>query len=265
MATSNAPELTIYRALSLTAVPFVAYLFGASSLSLGSLFGAVIFGLAMLLLFLAVQILEPEGYLTASGKSRPVLVLTLGSLLFILLFYRQASLMWALTFHLCLAYTVLPIRLKRVPVLSTLTAFTIVLLAFGTGYGAAREINANAFLIGFYFALIYAAAHLINEITELNFDTASRSPSSARTFGPERVLMFSFIIASFAFVYMLLLAMAKIILWKYAVVFLLVLPVQGLLFMRMKMDEQGILVYHFLNRVLYGLALLAFVILRLTH
>lgn len=241
----------------------IGFIYSAISLRFAGLLCSALVGLSVLLMFFAVALLSfPAG----RGRSAPwkaSLALLFASGVLALGLFGAAFWLWVVMLGLSIGLFVEPIRLARVPVLSTVLVFALILATYSAGAGAAHVVSTNALLLGTYFALLFCAARLVHEVAELNFDNALHRSSNAVAFGVERTFRFSFVVFSFAFGFLLLLTLGGLIRYAFALPFLIAFLVQGLLFLRTRPDDQSVLVYQFGVRVLYGLAAVVSVALRL--
>lgn len=258
--------------LILAAVPALGFLFGAPKVSPNDLFQCLLFAVTFYLLFAAVRLLEvgafptPENGDAPPASAIPLLLLFLGaSFLLTLLFFKTLFLYWLIVLGLAAAYYSGFTRFQYVPILSTITFFAVHLFAFAAGYGAVQGINLNGFIFGIYFALVFAAGQLVGEVAAIEDNPSLAKGSNADTFGSGRVLRFSFGVFGFAFVYLVVLCVARSNLFIHLAPFLIAFFAQSVLYLKLqgKADGQRAQIYQYGYRVIYSLAAAGYLVIRL--
>jgi 4-hydroxybenzoate polyprenyltransferase len=96
--------------------------------------------------------------------------------------------------------------LKSMPVISTIIHGLGATLGFLLGYGSLGYLDFTGISFAFYFGILYAAGHLNHEISDLDSDRLSGIPTNADLLGKKKAFIFSFILFSFSFVYVILLS-----------------------------------------------------------
>ena len=98
---------------------------------------------------------------------------------------------WAglVTIILSIAYSMKPVSLKSVPVLSSLIHVTEGTLACVVGWWAVGAANWTSVVVGCYFGLVFAAGHLHHEAADLFADRRSGTRTHAVLFGARTTLL----------------------------------------------------------------------------
>lgn len=127
-----------------------------------------------------------------------------------LLLYWMISLMHFFAagamFILSFLYSSPTIRLKNVPVVSSVAHFFGAVILFLSGYGLFHPIDNGGIRISVYFALLICAGQLIHEAGDYGHDSALGIRTNAVWFGVEKTFYAGFAVFSIAFLYVLLLA-----------------------------------------------------------
>lgn len=259
-----ASQSKIRKNLIIASLAILGYLFGATDIGISKVFYGIICALIFTLMISWIRLWEEP----KSNSFPPLMsaLLLLALPLFLLrLFFDGIILSTLIALALAVAYYTSFINFKSRALLSTLTFFAMTLFIFIAGYGAACQVDPNAFIFGIYFALIFAAGQLVGEIVDFSFDQTLDVGSNARTFGLERVSSFSFMLFSIATAYLLILLVSHMIDIISAAPFLAAYAVLAIIFIKMKTvaDPQNAIVFQLGYRVLFGLASFAFFIEKL--
>lgn len=153
---------------------------------------------------------------TAKGVGRrEMAVLTAGLLLVsLLLFTRLGPLALALSIAiaaLSALYSLPRFNWKGRPLLNSITHLAGGLLHFLLGYSLAHTIDPRGLATATFFALIFAAGHLTQEIRDYEGDTLNAIRTNAVAFGPHRVFAASLVLFTLAQALLLLLALQDIV------------------------------------------------------
>jgi len=167
---------------------------------------------------------------TARGVSRTELgSVTAGLLILSLCFFSRLG---AVTFALSLAiatlsalYSLPRFDWKGKPLLNSLAHLSGGILHFLLGYSLGRVIDHRGVSIAFFFALIFVAGHLTQEIRDHDGDAANAIRTNAVVFGRRRTFVASLVLFTLAQIFLLLLALDGILPRALAAVALLY-PVQ---------------------------------------
>jgi 4-hydroxybenzoate polyprenyltransferase len=153
---------------------------------------------------------------TAKGVGRrEMAVLTAGLLGVSLLLFTRLDLL-ALTLSIAIAalsalYSLPRFNWKGRPLLNSIAHLAGGLLHFLLGYSLARTIDARGLAIGTFFALIFAAGHLTQEIRDHHGDALNAIRTNAVVFGPRRVFVASLLLFSLAQALLLVLVLRGIL------------------------------------------------------
>ncbi|HEV7766873.1 MAG TPA: UbiA family prenyltransferase [Thermoanaerobaculia bacterium] len=153
---------------------------------------------------------------TARGVDRREMgLVTAGLLVVSLLLFSRVGLV---TFGLSLAIAVLSalyslpqFNWKGRPLLNTVAHLAGGILHFLLGYSLANAIDARGFAIATFFALIFAAGHLTQEIRDHEGDAANGIRTNAVVFGPRRTFVASLVLFTLAQILFFLLALRGIL------------------------------------------------------
>ncbi len=113
---------------------------------------------------------------------------------------------------------------KAWPVFGTTLHFIGGVLQVLLGYAAVQPTGCGAILIAVYFSLVFSAGHLNHEVKDHDPDRAAGLLTNAVVFGPERMFSIAFGVFTFAFVYLLVLAVAAVLPWRLALPYLAIYP-----------------------------------------
>ncbi|MCU1349317.1 MAG: prenyltransferase [Acidobacteria bacterium] len=108
-------------------------------------------------------------------------------------------------------YSLPPFNWKCRPLLNSLTHLAGGILHFLLGYTMGSAIDARGVAIAAFFALIFAAGHLTQEIRDHDGDAANGITTNAVTFGPRRTFAASLMLFTFAQLLLLLLALEGVL------------------------------------------------------
>jgi 4-hydroxybenzoate polyprenyltransferase len=108
-------------------------------------------------------------------------------------------------------YSLRPFDWKGKAGLNTATHLAGGILHFLLGYCAAHAIDRRGIAIASYFALIFAAGHLMQEVRDSDADAVNGIGTNAVTFGPRRTFIASLVLFASAHALFLLLALQKMI------------------------------------------------------
>jgi 4-hydroxybenzoate polyprenyltransferase len=153
---------------------------------------------------------------TAKGVgSREMAVLTAGLLLVSLLLFSRLG-MPALALAIAIAalsalYSLPRFNWKGRPLLNTVAHLAGGLLHFLLGYSLAHAINGRGLATATFFALIFAAGHLTQEIRDHHGDTLNAIRTNAVAFGPKRVFAASLLLFTIAQAILLVLTLEGIL------------------------------------------------------
>jgi 4-hydroxybenzoate polyprenyltransferase len=153
---------------------------------------------------------------TARGvERREMAALTAGIFVLSLLFFSRLG---AITFVLALAIAVLSalyslprFNWKGKPLLNSLTHLAGGILHFLLGYSLGRAIDSRGFAIATFFALIFVAGHLTQEVRDHHGDSLNAIRTNAVIFGPRRTFAASLALFTMANVLLLVLAIKGIL------------------------------------------------------
>lgn len=153
---------------------------------------------------------------TARGVGRrEMAAVTAGLLaLSLLLFAYLGPLTLALAFSiaaLSALYSLPRFNWKGRPVLNTAAHLAGGILHFLLGYSLGNAIDAHGFAVATFFALIFAAGHLAQEIRDHEGDAANAIRTNAVVFGPRRTFLASLVLFTMAHAILLLLALTGIL------------------------------------------------------
>ena len=153
---------------------------------------------------------------TARGVGRrDIGVLTAGFLALSLLVFSRLSLV-ALGLALAIAalsalYSLPRFNWKGRPILNSLAHLTGGILHFLLGYSIAHAIDGRGLATATFFALIFAAGHLTQEVRDHQGDTLNAIRTNAVVFGPRRAFAASLVLFTLAQVILLLLSLDEIL------------------------------------------------------
>jgi 4-hydroxybenzoate polyprenyltransferase len=100
---------------------------------------------------------------------------------------------------------------KGRPLLNSATHLAGGILHFLLGYAVGRSLDANGLAIATFFALIFAAGHLTQEIRDHDGDAANAIRTNAVVFGPRRTFAASLVLFTAAQLLLLLLALRGVL------------------------------------------------------
>jgi len=170
-----------------------------------------------------------------TGEVTPfeLLILTYGGAFFsgllYFLWFPGCLFPWLLIIFNWTLYSHPSIYAKARPITGTSIHFLGGILQFLLGWGAVHSIDGHSILIAIYFSLIFSAGHLNHEVKDHDPDKAAGLTTNAVAFGPEKVFSFAFGVFTFAFFYLLILSLFKILAWRYALPYLAIYPFHLLL------------------------------------
>lgn len=95
-------------------------------------------------------------------------------------------------------YSLPPLSLKGVPLANSLLHLVTGLLHFLLGYSIFHGVDGRGVQIGLFFATIFSAGHLAQEVRDFAADRANGIHTNAVQFGPRRCFMASFALFTFA-------------------------------------------------------------------
>ena len=104
-------------------------------------------------------------------------------------------------------YSVPGVSVKGVPVANSLLHLVSGVLHFLMGYSVFRGLDANGLEIGLFFALVFSAGHLTQEVRDCEADGRSGIQTNAVRFGPRRCFAVAFGLFTVANVLLVVLAM----------------------------------------------------------
>jgi 4-hydroxybenzoate polyprenyltransferase len=153
---------------------------------------------------------------TARGvERRSIGILTAGSLVLSLLIFSRLGL---LAFGLAVAiatlsalYSLPRFNWKGRPLLNSLAHLTGGILHFLLGYSLAHAIDGRGLATATFFALIFAAGHLTQEVRDHQGDTINAIQTNAVVFGQRRTFAASLVLFTLAQLLLLLLALQGIL------------------------------------------------------
>lgn len=153
---------------------------------------------------------------TARGVGRREMGgVTAGFLLFSLLLFSRlgpTTLVLSLAIAILSAFYSLPrFNWKGRPLLNSVTHLAGGILHFLLGYSLGSAIDNRGVAIATFFALIFAAGHLMQEIRDHQGDAANAIRTNAVTFGPRRTFGASLVLFTLAHVLLFLLALQGIL------------------------------------------------------
>jgi 4-hydroxybenzoate polyprenyltransferase len=159
---------------------------------------------------------KAAGVFTARGVGRREMGgVTAGLLLLSLVLFSRLG---PVTFGLALAIAILSalyslprFHWKGRPLLNSATHLAGGTLHFLLGYSLGRAIDRRGVAIGVFFALIFAAGHLIQEIRDHEGDAANAIRTNAVVFGPRRTFVAGLILFTLAHTLLLVLALLGIL------------------------------------------------------
>jgi 4-hydroxybenzoate polyprenyltransferase len=149
--------------------------------------------------------MSPQGLWTlavASGGS---------SLLLFAALSLRALVLAGLILALGVFYSFPRVGAKGVPVLSTAVHLVGGTLHFLLGYGAFGELDSSALVIAPFFALTFAAGHLIQEVRDYDADRANHVNTNAVRFGPGTTFLAAQVAFGLAFVLLALASHVRVI------------------------------------------------------
>ena len=154
---------------------------------------------------------KAAGVFTARGVGRREMgIVTAGLLIASLaLFSRLGAITFALAFSIAILsalYSLPRFNWKGKPLLNSATHLSGGTLHFLLGYSIGRAVDTRGVAIAWFFALIFVAGHLTQEIRDHQGDAANAIRTNAVTFGPRRTFAAS--LTLFALAHVLLLALA---------------------------------------------------------
>jgi 4-hydroxybenzoate polyprenyltransferase len=164
---------------------------------------------------------------------------------------------------LALAYSSRAIHAKGVPILSSGVHLAGGVLLFLLGYALFGEVDRRGLLIGLYFALIFVAGHLNQEVRDYEADRRSGIVTNAVRFGKRRTFLAGFLVFTCSYGYLLWLSILGILpsrVWG----ILFFYPVHDVLFWRTfrgNLTFEGISRFRVHYRVLYALVGVALVVI----
>lgn len=271
-ASFNVSEIRYRENLLFALLSVLGYLFGARELNAVGILRCVLFAASVYALVCAVRSLgerrpqkeKGDSKGTPKDQGKTVIGFLLFSFVIVIFFFTKIFWIWLTVLVLLGCYFSGWIKLKQTPVVSTMVFFSITVLLFVSGYAVEYSIDANAFLFAIYFGVLFAAGQLVGEIIEHNFDLAKKQNSNVVVFGPERVSRFSFCLFAGAFIYLMMLTVAGLVMPVYSLPFLFAFLFQVLVFLKLSKGPLGqrALVFQFAYRALYGIAAVIFVVLR---
>jgi 4-hydroxybenzoate polyprenyltransferase len=153
---------------------------------------------------------------TARGVGhREIVVLTAGLLVLSLLLFTYLG---ALTFGIAAAIAVLSglyslprFHWKSRPFFNSFTHLAGGILHFLLGYSIAGTIDGRGVAIATFFALIFVAGHLTQEVRDSEGDAANAIRTNAVAFGPRRTFIASLVLFTLAHVLLITLALERIL------------------------------------------------------
>lgn len=108
-------------------------------------------------------------------------------------------------------YSLPPFHLRGRAFLNSATHLAGGILHFLLGYSVVRAIDARGVMIALYFALIFVAGHLTQEVRDHAGDALNRIGTNAVTFGPRRTFVASLLLFASAHAIFLFLAIRNLI------------------------------------------------------
>jgi 4-hydroxybenzoate polyprenyltransferase len=159
---------------------------------------------------------KAAGVFTARGVGRREIgTLTIGLLIVSLLFFARIS---PITFGIALAIAILSALYslplfdwKGKPLLSSLAHLSGGILHFLLGYSLKHSIEGRGVAIASFFALVFAAGHLTQEVRDHAGDASSGIRTNAVRFGPRRTFAASLVLFTLANVLFVALALRGIL------------------------------------------------------
>ena len=156
------------------------------------------------------------GVFTARGVGRREIgALTAGFLVVSLLFFSRLA---PVTFGIAMAIAILSalyslpfFNWKGTPVLNSVAHLSGGILHFLLGYSLKDGIDSRGVVIASFFALIFAAGHLTQEIRDHEGDALNHIRTNAVTYGPRRAFVASLILFAVAHIVLLTLALRGIV------------------------------------------------------
>lgn len=214
----------------------------------------------------------PATFVQAGLSPRGVALLSLGLGLTSLILFSLLS-FWTLTLAFgvisCgLIYSDATVRAKEVLILSSVVHIIGGLLHFLSGYSVFGIIDQRAILIGVYFALVFAAGHLTQEVRDYDGDLDAGTLTHAVWFGKRRTLIASLVLFSASYAYIFSLVYVGL-LADFFLVALAVYPIQVFMFWRILRNDvtfETVSRFQLRYRLLFsliGLAMLANLLNRL--
>jgi 4-hydroxybenzoate polyprenyltransferase len=104
---------------------------------------------------------------------------------------------------LALIYSSRAVHAKGIPILSSGVHLAGGVLLFLLGYALFGEVDRRGLLIGLYFALIFAAGHLNQEVRDYEADLRSGIVTNAVRFGKRHTFLAAFLVFTCSYVYLL--------------------------------------------------------------
>ena len=141
---------------------------------------------------------------------------------------------------------------KAIPVFSSCLHLLGGTLHFLLGYSLFRGIDLRGMLISFFFAIVFTAGHLAQEVGDYESDIRSGILTNGVKFGQHRIFLISFILFSLSFGYLWSLVWYGFVPAPLAYV-LLLYPLQAALFWR---AYSGGLTFNSINRLRFGYRLI---------
>lgn len=155
---------------------------------------------------------KASGVFTARGVARrDIGVLTVGFLVASLAVFNRlgpvTSGLAAAIAALSALYSLPRFNWKGTPVLNSLTHLAGGLLHFLLGYSVAHEVDGRGLAVASFFALVFAAGHLTQEVRDHDGDRSNSTRTNAVAFGPPRVFFASLALFTLAQVLLLVLSL----------------------------------------------------------
>ena len=246
----------------------LGYLFGARELNVVGILKCLVFAANMYALCCAMryfgQQINSHSEKPVKDQKKIAFALLVFSLSVTFLVFMKVFWMWFAALVLCAAYFSDWTKIKNTPVASTFVFFCLAVVLFAGGYGVEFSIDANAFIFSIYFGILFAAGQLVGEIIEHNFDVAKERNSNVTIFGAAKVSRFSFSLFAGAFVYLMMLTVAGLVMPVYSLPFLIAFLLQAIVFLKpgkVSLTQRAML-FQFAYRSLYGIAAVVFVVFR---
>ena len=162
-----------------------------------------------------------------------------------------------------LVYSSRAIHAKGIPILSSAVHLAGGVLLFLLGYALFGDVDRRGLLIGLYFALIFVAGHLNQEVRDYEADQRSGIVTNAVRFGKRRTFLAGFLVFTCSYGYLLWLGSLNILpsrLWGILVFY----PVHAVLFWRTfrgDLSFESISRFRTQYRMLYALVGVALVVI----